>query len=104
MLIFKLTQHSRDKELITSLIKYLECGNVYYDKDCIQYTVFKFEDLVNKVIPFFDKYNIIGVKNKDYLDFKKVSELMKNKEHLTTEGLNVISEIRDNNNKRRDTY
>lgn len=62
MLIFKLTQHSRDKELITSLIKYLECGNVYYDKDCIQYTVFKFEDLVNKVIPFFDKYNIIGVK------------------------------------------
>lgn len=103
MLIFKLTQHSRDKELITSLIKYLECGNVYYDKDCIQYTVFKFEDLVNKVIPFFDKYNIIGVK-KIIQTLKKVSELMKKKEHLTTEGLNEISEIRDNNNKRRDTY
>jgi hypothetical protein len=104
MLTFKLAQHSRDKNLIESLKNYLECGNVYYKTNHVEYDIFKFEDLINKIIPFFDKYNILGVKNKDYLDFKKVLELMKNKEHLTSEGINIIFKIINNMNKGRDIY
>ena len=100
-LIFKLTQHSRDGELMKSLIDYLGCGNVSVD-GAVDYLVVKFSDrssfawliislkwadLTDKVIPFFVKYPILGVKSKDFADFCKVAELVQNKAHLTTEGL-----------------
>lgn len=94
-LVFKLSQHIRDKELIGSLIKYLECGNIYLNINSIDYTVYKFEDLVIKIVPFFVKYNIIGIKNKYYLLFKEVIQLIRNKEHLTDEGLNIILNIKE---------
>jgi len=97
-LVFKLTQHIRDKELLVNLIKYLECGNIYSNLDYIDYTVYKLEDLIVKIIPFFDKYNIIGKNNKYYQLFKEAIQLIKNKEHLTIEGLNIISNIKDKMN------
>jgi len=50
-------------------------------------------DIENKVIPFFDKYPILGIKSLDFADFQKVAELVKNKEHLTAEGLSKIIQI-----------
>ena len=41
------------------------------------------DDIVNKIIPFFNKYPIIGVKSKDFKDFSKAAELIINKKHLT---------------------
>jgi hypothetical protein len=49
--------------------------------------------IFNKVIPFFNKYPILGVKKLDFEDFKKVAELVKNQEHLNIEGLNKIIKI-----------
>jgi hypothetical protein len=37
-----------------------------------------------------DKYPLLGAKLQDYLDFVKVAELIKSKEHLTIEGLAKI--------------
>lgn len=101
ILTFKLTQHSRDKELIESIVEYLNCGKVYKDYDSVNYIVTKFTDLTDKLIPFFDKYEIIGIKNLDYVDFKKVVKLMQNKDHLTESGLNKIRIIKDGMNKGR---
>ncbi len=75
-----------------SLISYLGCGHITSrnNKNYVEFVVTRFEYLFEKVIPFFSaklKYQIIGVKSKDYSDFKKVAELMKNKAHLTPEGL-----------------
>jgi hypothetical protein len=58
-------------------------------------------DITTKIIPFFDKYPLQGVKLKDYEDFKKVVELIENKDHLTQEGLNQILKIRDGINSGR---
>jgi HJR/Mrr/RecB family endonuclease len=44
----------------------------------------KFDDIVNKIIPFFKKHPIQGVKAKNFKDFCKVVVLMKEKKHLTT--------------------
>jgi hypothetical protein len=52
-----------------------------------------FADIENKIIPFFNRYPILGIKSLDFADFKKVAELIKNKEHLTAEGLNKITKI-----------
>ncbi len=100
-LLFKVSQHERDKELMKSFIDYLNCGIISKNSTWIDYTVVKYDDLIFKIIPFFDKYKIVGVKLQDYLDFKKVAELMRTKDHLTTLGLEKIKEIKGGMNKER---
>jgi hypothetical protein len=101
-LIFKLTQHTRDEQLMKSLIEYLDSGNVYIFKEAVNYLVIKFTDLTDKIIPFFQKYQIKGAKYYDFEDFYKVAELMKNKVHLTQEGLDQIRQIKAGMNRGRE--
>ena len=100
-LLFKITQQERDKDLMESFIDYFNCGSISKNSTWIDYTVVKQEDLIFKIIPFFDKYKIVGVKLQDYIDFKKVAELIRAKDHLTTSGLTKIKEIKEGMNKGR---
>jgi len=100
-LVFQLTQHSRDVALMESLINYLDCGNISKKRETFVFIVTKFSDIENKIIPFFQKYPLLGVKRSDYLDFCRVAELMQNKAHLTKEGLDQIRQIKTGMNKGR---
>ena len=60
-----------------------------------------YSDIQNKIIPFFNKYPILGVKSLDFDDFKNVWILIKNKEHLTIKGLEIIRQIKAGMNKGR---
>ena len=73
-LLFKITQHERDKELMKSFIDYFNCGSISNNSTWIDYTFVKQEELLFKIITFFDKYKIVGLKLQDYIDFKKVAE------------------------------
>lgn len=42
----------------------------------------------------FNSYPLIGVKSRDFQDFCRVVELMKNKVHLTQEGIVQIRDIK----------
>lgn len=84
-----------------SFIIYFNCGNLNKNFTWLDYTVVKQEDLVFKIIPFFEKYKIIGVKLQDFNDFKRVAELIRTKDHLTTSGLQKIKEIKEGMNKGR---
>ena len=99
-LIFKLTQHVRDEQLMISLIENLKCGHVSNNRDTLDFKVTKFEDITEKIIPFFSKYPILGVKLKDFYVFCKVAEMMKGKLHLTEEGLKQIKKIKAEMNDR----
>ena len=58
-----------------------------------------------KLYPFFNDYPIQGIKSLDFADFKKVAEIIKNKDHLTDKGFNEIKKIVDGMNlDRRDTH
>lgn len=94
MLRFKLTQHDRDEQLIRSLTEYFNCGNVILARKAVEYRVEKFSDLTGKIIPLFTNYPILGVKSKDFQDFCIIAELMKEKKHLTREGLEQIRKIK----------
>ena len=100
---FLITQHSKDKQLMENLVPYLGCGSYISrnNKDVGEFLAAKFSDIIEIIIPFFDKYPIIGVKAKDFQDFRKVAELMKNKAHLTSEGLEEIRLIKKGMNKER---
>ena len=100
---FSLSQHSRDTKLMKSLVQYFDCGR-YQDwstRNSGEFRVHLFSDVFNKIIPFFQEYPIIGVKNLDYLEFCKVAKLMKEGCHLTEEGLNEIKLIKNGMNKGR---
>ena len=47
-----------------------------------------------KIIPFFNKYPLQGTKLFDFLDFNKVAKLVENKTHLTSEGFEMIKQIK----------
>jgi hypothetical protein len=67
----------------------------------IEFEVTKFKEITNIIIPFFSKYPLHGDKVKDFNDFKKVAELMKNKAHLTQEGIEEIKNIKSGMNRGR---
>ena len=85
-----------------SLIEYFDCGNVYKDKDSIaSFQVQKFSDIELKILPFFSKHRIGGIKFLDYLDWCKAAGLIKNKDHLTEEGRNQLLTLKAGMNRGR---
>jgi hypothetical protein len=95
-LTFTVTQHSRDAELLKSLVDFLGCGS-YYTRNkqaAGDFLIVKSSDIFEKLIPFFDKYSILGVKALDYANFKTVAEITRNKEHLTESGFEKICKIK----------
>jgi LAGLIDADG endonuclease len=85
-----------DAELIESLKGLLECGvyNQSVDRNLAYIKVCVFEDIYNKIIPFFLKYPLQRAKALDLADFCKAADLIKNKAHLTKEGMDQILKIK----------
>lgn len=67
-LIFQITQHARDEQLMRSLVQSFDCGHVTKDREAFNFKVTKFDDITKKIIPFFQNYKIEGVKAKDFKD------------------------------------
>lgn len=65
------------------------------------FSVTKFKDIEEKLVPFFDKYPLEGAKSFDYADFREVAKIIKEKGHLTEEGLQQIQKIKSGMNKGR---
>jgi hypothetical protein len=99
---FKLNQHSRDAELMKTLIEYLGCGNYYLKQDIVEFIVKRCDDNLNKIIPFFDKYPLLGNKALDFADFKRAVELVAKKDHLTELGLEELRLIKSKMNRGRE--
>jgi hypothetical protein len=94
-LILQMTQHTRDEQLLLSFIDYFGCGRYRIRKggEAGDYIVGRLSDLTEKMVPFFTSYPILGVKAKDFSDFKQVAKLMNSGAHLTLEGLERIRQI-----------
>ena len=92
----------KDKSLINSFITYLNCGYIVYNNNGIcTFIITKLEDIINIIIPFFEKNPVLGNKALDYADFKKVAGLMKHKAHLNETGLVEIISIKSGMNRGR---
>ena len=101
ILELKLTQHSRDENLLLAIRDNLDCGGVYKNRNAFDYRVTKFADILGKIIPLFKKYRIRGVKEHDFCDFCRAAELMELKKHLTEDGLEEIRQIKAGMNRGR---
>ena len=92
---FILTQHSRDTELMRSLLSFFNCGILQVDskKAAVYFVVTKLADIQDKIVPFFVKYSLQGSKMLYFADWCKVVDICKVKAHLTPEGLELIRQI-----------
>lgn len=103
-LSFRVSQHSKDEQLLKSFVDFFGCGNFnYHDKEkkAVIFVVRKFGDINYKIIPFFNKYKIIGVKCKDFTDWSEAAKIIELKNHLTPEGFKEIRKIKENMNSYR---
>ena len=100
-LSFVVVQHDRDELLLQKFIEYFGCGILYRKKEVFESRVTKLSDFVEKIIPFFDKYPILGNKFLDYQDFCKIVRLMQTKAHLNKEGVYEIITIKSGMNRGR---
>jgi hypothetical protein len=64
--MFVLTQHIRDAQLMKNFIDYFGCGQSYSTK--AEFKCQTFRGNYEKILPFFRKYPIIGVKSRDFED------------------------------------
>jgi hypothetical protein len=79
-----ITQHSRDKDLLELIVKYLDAGIVnIHSENAFVLKITKLVDLTKKIIPLFEKNPIQGVKQLEFLDFCEVAKLMSEGRHLT---------------------
>ena len=101
---FAVHLHIRESEVIKGLaefFKFDESKYIYYTKNSVAIQIVNTSDILNIIIPFFDNHKIKGAKELDFIDFKKVAEIVKSKGHLTEQGFSEILTIKDNMNLKR---
>jgi len=89
---FALSQHKRNLKLLQSIHSEFQCGAIRYSRrdQNYKFEVRSIKDLMKIVIPFFEKYPLLGIKNKDFQNFKKVCELVYTNQHRNKERLGEL--------------
>ena len=100
---FFITQHIRDEQLLMNFKEYFGCGEYKQRKGFLagDFNVNKISDISDIIIPFLSKYPIYGIKANDFKDFCKALELIKNENHLTKEGLELLIKLKNEMNSTR---
>jgi len=108
---YSVTLHIREKDVIIGLANYIKALKhehinedsvkyVHYTKTSVAIQIVNFSDIVNRIIPFFEKYELQGLKRLDFYDFKEdwVALMVASKEHLHKEGYDRILQIKEKMN------
>ena len=85
--VFNLTQSNLDYDLFMEIKKYLGIGKVYNNRENVTFVVKSIDEIVEVLMPLFDKHPLRGSKFAGYDIFKTVVLMIKDKKHLTLEGV-----------------
>lgn len=97
--LFTLHLHVKDLALLYKIKSFFGIGKIYVGKKSISFTVKRFDEIVNIVIPHFIKYPLRSAKSIDFNLWSQCVEIMTKKEHLTILGLNKIVGLKSALNK-----
>ena len=90
---FSVSQNEDRRQVLDIIREYFGCGYIrrdYSDKT-VKYEVRDHRDLVNKIIPHFEQYPLLSVKQSDFELFKQICWFVDKKAHLNREGfLHVV--------------
>jgi hypothetical protein len=89
------SQNGDRAEVLRMLEAYFGCGSIRPDRSdkTVKWETRRLNDLVERVIPHFERYPLLSGKRLDFERFGAVCRLMAGGAHLTTEGLIRIVEL-----------
>lgn len=91
---FRIVQHKRDIKVLYALKEFFKSGVVRVNHDNrYELRIRSLEHINNYVIPHFNKFELMTGKKFDFIKFKKIINLMNQKQHLKIEGLKRVIEI-----------
>ncbi len=99
VLTFNVAQ--RDVTNLLLLQKHLQCGRLQKRTDGVHYfVVTNYVELLEKVIPFFDHFQLQSeMKKKNFEIFKQITVIVNSERHLMPEGFMEIVELRERLNE-----
>lgn len=107
-LSFFIKVHEEDIEMLEKVKYTLGCGEVYFQHEkranhsqCFRYTVNSHRDILNKVIPFFQKYPLqSNSKRRNFKLFRRIAALVTQGEHHDKKGIEKIRALKSKMNRR----
>ena len=92
---FSVSQHKRNKEIILFLQKHFNCGGVRFSKrdQNYKYEVRSIKDLMQKIIPHFEKYPLQTSKKEEFKRFVEICKIIYSNQHLSQKGMMKIIEL-----------
>ena len=95
LIAFSIKLHKRDEELLKLIQLYFGCGNIYKgSKDSLVFKIVDIKQIINTVIPQFEKFLLQTQKKADFELFERIVEIMDRKEHLISKGLQEIVNLK----------
>jgi hypothetical protein len=97
---FVVTQGERSKASLEKLQHFFGCGKIFVNRrkdnhreNIYRYCVRNQEELREKIVPFFLQYQLQTAKKEDFQRFVIILQLMKEKKHLSLQGMKRIAEL-----------
>lgn len=89
---FSISQNGDRAEVLHLFRERFGCGSIRPDRSdkTLKYETRCIEDLVERVIPHFERYALLSKKREDFERFARVCRLMSRRAHLTRDGFEEI--------------
>src|SRR5205814_7769015 len=104
---FSVTQAASSRPALELVVEVFGCGSIIENhrtdnhlERLLRFSVKRRDDLLVKVLPFFEERPLITAKQLDFEKFASVLRMMQAGEHLTESGLRVIARITEQVNRR----
>ncbi|HPR84390.1 MAG TPA: LAGLIDADG family homing endonuclease [Candidatus Paceibacterota bacterium] len=92
---FSVSQNEDRSQILFLIKKEFGCGFIRRDfsDKTLKYEIRSLEELINKVIPHFEKYPLLSSKQEDFKLFSKICFMMQRNLHRNKKGLEKIISI-----------
>ena len=95
---YKISLIINNIQLLYKIKNYLKIGSINYTNNIVIYLINNNNDLLNIILPIFDKYKLLTSKRFNYLLFKKCLLINNNNNFNQLLKINLINNIINNNN------
>jgi len=97
---FVVTQGEKSRSALEMMKNYFGCGNIYLNRrhdnhkeSLLRYCIRSQKDLLERIIPFFQRHPLRTAKRDDFKMFVSILKLMDQKKHSSVNGMRSIAKL-----------